>query len=342
MGNLNIFSTANAGDIIDYGVKLYKNNFKKLFLISLVAFLPFNLLISILYQSYISNIFNMMGLEASNYDEISQMFKFFGVIIIILLCYLVYGLTIKPIADASIISIVFNDLVYSKKILIKEAVNNNKKKFGKLLLSRVFFWVILSAFSFFVYFFFIIIVGILSLVIVGSTFSVFSVSSSASQATQIVLGIFLGLIFLVVFVFFILVISYFVGKFSLSIQAVAIEDKNGGDSISRCMRLGKKAFWRITFTYVFGALIVFLLPGTINYISVIVVTASQTPDLPILKILYIISQILVAFLEPILISITTVLFVSLKVRDEGYDIEIEFDNLIDEKKQDLQGEIYEY
>jgi hypothetical protein len=166
------------------------------------------------------------------------------------------------------------------------------------------------------------------LVFAGCSFGVvvaFAATLRGSQATT--LATLLGALFVVgVVLLFIPVVLFFFIRFILSTQAIVLEGLGPLSGLARSWRLVGKSFWR--------ALLIFVLVLVLSYIISVIPSllalfglnlisgGAATAQLRNQAIGTFIAQIGLILGLPLLFSIYTLLYYDLRIRKEGYDIEL--------------------
>ncbi|HEY8500372.1 MAG TPA: hypothetical protein VIL89_07110 [Clostridia bacterium] len=329
METLRPLRNARFTDIIDYGFFLYKKHFRKIFLLDLMFYLPFMVLYTIINPVFSNNYLNLFSTPESiaidPAEFISSIMALYAMLFGSLFIYMIYWVTLNNVFDGSIIKILYADVVLKKEKTIGQVVRECFRQFGTLLLGKILYGMIIYAVAMVVYL--IIIAGIFA-----GMFSLFGLTSivSSLQWLKVVLFILAALILISAFVFIILTVGYFSGKYWMFLPAVCIENKKAGQSIGRCGNLAKNGFFLISRSYIAGLILVALLPGVINIIGVFIVSATGDFDITILQIGSVVSQLFAAVLQPLFVCVMTALYITLRVKREGLDIEIALWKIIED------------
>ncbi len=326
-------SNMRVGDVLDYSIEIYKKNFKQLTLLTLTFYTPFILLITFVTNSFygdmldFTNFVNPTSIESSA-DIPFKILAVYLSIFIIGIFYIVYWISLKGVMDASIIRIVFNDIVYRKKLKLKDVIKDSFGDFKNLLINKVLYGLIIFGVYLGAYIAFIILIMIITF---GSVFLFrdaiqFGVQG-ISRSWTVILAVFIGLIVLALILGLLAIVFYFMAKYSIGVHSVTIERKTGVEGISRCNDLGKKSFWYVALSYVFGNILFYFVPVIINYI-VVGLNMFYYDNYKLVQIISGSFQVLFSILAPFLTTLLTVLFISLKIRNEGFDLELKFDKMI--------------
>ncbi|NLG89434.1 MAG: hypothetical protein GX494_09550 [Clostridiaceae bacterium] len=328
METLRPLRNARFTDIIDYGFFLYKKHFRKIFLLDLMFYLPFMVLYTIINPVFTDNylnIFNMsdnMAIEPA--DFISSIMTLYAMLFGSLLIYMIYWATLNNVFDGSIVKILYADVVLNREKTIGQVVRECFRQFGTLVLGKVLYGMIMSAVGIAVYF-------IMFIVIFAGTFSLFGLTSAVlPQWGRTVLIIAAVVILFLIFIIIAWTVGYFSGMFWMFLPAVCIENKKAGQSIGRCGNLGKKNFVLIGLSYIAGTVIVALFPGIINTVVIVFSSVTGSIDVTLLKIGSVVSQLFAAILQPLFVCIMTALYITLRVKREGLDIEVALWKIIDD------------
>lgn len=328
METLRPLRNARFTDIIDYGFFLYKKHFRKIFLLDLMFYLPFMVLYTIINPVFTNNYLNLFNTPESiaidPSEFISSIMALYAMLFGSLIIYIIYWVTLNNVFDGSILKILYADVVLKKEKTIGQVVRECFRQFGTLILGKILYGMIMYAVAMVVYL--IILAGVFA-----GTFSILRITSIASTRWLSVVLIILGVLILIsAFVFIILAVGYFSGKYWMFLPAVCIENKKAGQSIGRCGNLAKNGFFLISRSYIAGLIFVALLPGIINTIIIFISSATGNFDVTILQIGSVVSQLFAALLQPLFVCIMTALYITLRVKREGLDIEIALWKIIED------------
>ncbi|HAA26210.1 MAG TPA: hypothetical protein DCE11_08890 [Ruminiclostridium sp.] len=328
METLRPLRNARFTDIIDYGFFLYKKHFRKIFLLDLMFYLPFVVLYTIINPVFTDNYLNFFSMPESIVEPtelVSSLLTLYAMLFGSLFIYMIYWITLNNVFDGSIIKILYADVVLQREKTIGQVVRECFRQFGTLVVGKILYGMIIYAVAMVVYL--VIIAGVFA-----GTFSIFGLTSivSTMQWLSVVLIILAAVILISAFVFIVLTVGYFNGKYWMFLPAVCIENRKAGQSIARCGNLAKNSFFLISRSYIAGLIIVALLPGTINMIMVFIVSGAGDFDMTLLQIGSVASQLLAAILQPLFVCIMTALYITLRVRREGLDIEVALWKIIED------------
>jgi Membrane domain of glycerophosphoryl diester phosphodiesterase len=147
----------------------------------------------------------------------------------------------------------------------------------------------------------------------------------ASGSNGLLVGVLV--IGLLLFVFlFIPAIIFFTVRFLLTIQAIVLEGKGPLAGLGRSWRLVQGSFWRVLGIVVLLNLLIYIIAGIpATLVSLALTLGSGDPLNNLVRnqaITTLVTQIGVILAQPIALSIYTLLYYDLRVRKEGYDIEV--------------------
>lgn len=316
------------GDVLDYSVEALKQNFKGLLFISLVLFIPWIVFYTLTLNSVINNqvwnslsikgIFNESTLEYSyNYGQEDSSIG--GMIfLVVYLLPIIYNLTIKLVSNASVIKMIY-DYAISDRVTINSFSDALKLIKGclrflpKLMGSLVLFVIILIS----VYFAFSLAFGMILIIPIGMIID--------SEMTTVAMGVVLSIFMLVIILAIFLAIGYFAVRLIFGANAIVIEGTSVFGSIKRSIYLTKGKFWHIAVTSIFAFLLYALFSLLLAGGSVMLLYVNKTAFI----VFYTFSQLCTSLIEPFILIYITLLFISMKVRKEGLDLEIKMRKLID-------------
>ena len=321
------------GDILDYSIELYKKNFKKLFILSLVLYIPFILLYTAVTSYMTGDLFKSAGFNFNSGtfteapDTSQAMYNFiayFAVIAVMGLLYMAFSITLQPVLDASVSQIIYNDAVNGKETSWREAARKSFKHFGRLLLNRLLYGLIIyGILSAAVFIFYIALFMGLFAAFGSSLFAESSAAPDVFAAIVMIIFIVVGLLGMGLFV------GYFAVRFGFGTQSVIIENVSASRAISRSHEITGKKFWHSGLSVAVAAVMVMTLPSTAAYAVYFVAFVD--------KGIYILAnsvvQIIVGLVQPFITVVMTMLFIDLKIRKEGLDLEAKVDVMLEEERR---------
>lgn len=328
----------SVGDVLDYSIAVYKRNFKSLTALSLIFFVPFSLITALLSTYSVGNLFDFTkytedftGSSAYNSEMLSSMATFYAGYSLIMLLLLVYAITLKPVMDASIIQIVYSDVVHQRTEKMKSAIGKSFQKFGSLVASKVLYYLILFGVSIGMGIVLFIVAMIISVVLVGVTSQI--AGSFSDLLPGAVMGIVMIIFIILLYIGLIVGYFYFILRFGLGVQSVVIENKTATEGLSRSLFLTKKNFWRLFFAFLFGSVLFFLFPALLSYAATLLGLLHKA----LFVAGYVLGQMIYAIVYPFVIVLMTMIFINLKVKKEGLDLEVKVDRMFEEMERQDQN-----
>lgn len=331
MESLRTLYKARFTDVLDYGIYLYKKHFRKIFIITLIFNIPVAVLLTVINPIFTNQYFNMLNdptAVASNPQAIfSSVLTLYTMIFGVLALYGINTLTLRNVWEGSITKILYADVVLKEERSIRQVVRECFRQFGSLFLGRFLYGLIQYAVIFVIYI--VAVAGVTGgvIVIFWTTISVMEPWLSVVLTVLSVI-ILLGIAFLIA----VLVGSYF-GRFWMFLPSVCIEQKKGGSAVGRCGSLGKKSLWLTGLTYITGTIFVSLLPGISSFALNSVSVISGEVDITLMKMGAVAIQLLSSVLQPLMTCILTALYITLRVRNEGLDLELSLWSI---KKEEME------
>ncbi len=334
MESLRTLHKARFTDVLDYGIQLFKKHFKKLFLINLIFNIPIQVLLTVINPMFTSQYLTMFDTTSDMISSnptamFSSILTLYTMIFGVLALYGLYAMTLQNVWEGSVIKLLYSDVVLKQERSIRQVINECFRQFWSLLGGRFLYGLIQYGIITVLY------IAIIALTFAG-VFSVMGVVAIETPWVTVALAILGILTALVVTFFIVILVGFFFGRFWMYLPAICIEQKKAGDSIGRGANLGKNSFWLISLTYVVGNLFVWLFPGIINTVFSSVALLSGDIDVTLLRVGAVITQIFTAILQPLMICIFTSLYITLRVRREGLDMEVALWSIKQEEKDKTQ------
>lgn len=328
------------GDVLDYSVEAFKQNFKGIVLLSLILYVPWTVLNSIisniLVDNQLSGVFTMYKDMFNGVYSPEMLESYLGdtsafgntVTGLMGMLQLVYSLTIKLVLNAAVIKMIYDYAISGEvkvssfsdvKALIKYCFRFMPKMMG----NAVIFAVILGA-----AYFISIIVGVLVIMVP-------IIAISALDFPPVLLAVAIIFLVLLVIIGVLLAIGFFAIKLIFGANIIVIEGKSVSESIKRSFYLGKGKFWHIAFSGIFAIMLYYLFNALLLGATMFLAVVNNT--------LYIVvnafAQMSSAIAEPFILVFITVLFINMKVQKEGLDLEVKMRRLIEEENSTDLGTI---
>lgn len=322
----------SAGDIIDYSIEVYKRNFKKVTILSLIFYVPFLFLYSAFTNSF-SSVPAIFGGNRYNTPETGA-----GYILLILfagILYLFYILTIYAVMSSAVSKVIYDDIVYQRSRKLKTIIKESFKKFPSLFGYKTLFYLIMAGIAFAILIVASLLIGILSSItgILGVT----SMESGGYAGVGIFVVIMIIMYLLLIFSL-IVAIGFFYIKFGMGIQVIATENRGATEAISRSLLLSRFNFKSSFGALLFGLILYYFIPtlGT-GIVSVLLITDPEAYK----SIYFVIStaiQVIQAVFYPFIITLMTVIFINMKINNEGLDLEVKVNGLLEQQYNTGAGE----
>lgn len=335
--NSNDLKSMNIGDILDYSVEAFKQNFKGLLLLSLILYIPwivfYSITVNLVLGNQMSNLLDMYknifsgqySQEMFNYTQETPAFQ--SVITLIMsLLQGVYMLTFKLILNAAVIKMIY-DFAISGQVTVNnfsEAIKLIKGCFRflpKLMGNAVLFVLILGA----VYFASVLIATLAIIIPVAVRI--------VTGLPSVVLGLIMIALIVLAFIGIVFCIAFFAIKLIFGANTIVLEGKSVFESIKRSFYLTKGKFWHIAFASIFAFLLYYLFGVLLVGGSFLLVFVNKT--------VYIVAnafmQMCGALIEPFIMIYITFLFINMKVQKEGLDLEVKMRKLIEHDRKRMNN-----
>ncbi|SEP00719.1 glycerophosphoryl diester phosphodiesterase membrane domain-containing protein [Paenibacillus sp. OV219] len=304
------------GRMLDYSFQLYRRQFGKLFLLTLLYFGPIYLLMYLLMPT-------AMEQSATNFSVIFDTFSgstvdpvlqqdtldagavtsLVGIVLFILIA-IVYLVCLGPVFAAASVFFVQSIFDGHAPLSIREALKQAFRRFGALLGSSLLFALIcfgLTVVS-------VILLVILFAVGAGGMFIGGSFSEGGSAATSVISVI---VMIVVVYLGLILLWSYFAIRWMYYLPVTALKEESIG--LGRSWTLTRKSFWRLFGTMFIMSLIVWVVTVVVQLLLTALIGPSMLGEL--------LSVLIKIVCIPLPIVLYAVSFFDLKVRKEGYGLD---------------------
>ena len=317
----------SAGDVLDYSLELFKKNFKSIFLVVGIFNIPIFIILGFFFTDIIDGLTYSRDINTSFMLEEIEYYT--DINLFITLAFFLNFFTFQLIIDFLVINIIYNDILFDKKIsvfryFIKAIIN-----MPKLILNEVIFWITASMASLILFF---------ALSSISSLFIALGMPAIAFPDT-------IGIIYLSVVVLLSIVVTnivfsigiYPLLRTSLGKVIVSVERKNGIVSYAKswCFDGSRSHIyifacgWLGLLVVVFIIIAVFLLILLLSSMFTnFVVSITGT----VFAISFLIGVIAGLFIYPLFWVIYTVIYINLKVIKEGLDLELYIEKLHSKQK----------
>lgn len=327
----------NIGDILDYSVDAFKQNFKGIVLLSLILYVPWIVIYSIaenifignpmseyfnLYKDFLKDAIPQNVLDSYIADANTTNYNTL-IVSLFSLVQLIYSLTFKLVFNAAVIKMIY-EYVISGEVKIKtlsdvRSIIKDCFKFLPNMMGNAIMFVIILGSAYFIS----IIAGVFIVVVPIAILAPLSSSNPAYLAIVVIL--------LSIFVILgvIIAVGFVAVKLLFGANTIVIEGKSAFQSIGRSFYLAKGKFWHIGFACAFAFVLYYLFGSMLVGASMFLEVFNKT--------LYIVvnafSNMCAAIVEPFILVFITILFVNMKIQKEGLDLEVKMRRLIDSEKQ---------
>ncbi|HZJ82780.1 MAG TPA: hypothetical protein VFD57_03115 [Clostridia bacterium] len=314
--NINFLKPMTVSEILDNTFRTYRDNFVAIMVFSAIIGGFFALLLSFVTQQsmvpgmplvqwdeLLQNPNMIPDMEANmNYEEfLPQLFMFQG---IIFLLSMVSAIFINPLIQGGIINITYHDVI-GKKLDYKEALTSTLKKYWQLVLTGL---------SLIPYYIAMVIVIIIVTIIMVIPLVLLGIGMSGDPTGG---KIALFVLMLLLFIAGIIILSILSNIFIVFTYHVAMIEKSYNfGAIGRSFKLVAKKFWRVIGINFLILLIVGIIGGILTFISGITSIVSPNSFISTYAITFLMS----AFIAPISLIATTLLFTDVKARVESIEI----------------------
>lgn len=327
------------GDVLDYTISVFRDNFKALAMITVMLYLPWVFISSLGTGTILGGLFSSMSQyfvdtfqgKDVNYLDSMDLYGFTqnfyaATIFNNLLGWLgyAYSATIKLVFHASIMKIAFDYITKNGKKYntFQDAKFVIKESFGRLgdMLGNAALYTVIT--------FGAIIAGALIFGIFAVVLT-FVIGQSMDTITSI---IYVSIIVISVLAY-LFGVSVIMSRIIFGANIVVNEKKSVSESFSRSNSLSKGSYWYILGCAVFMILLYNVMGNIMGALPFLGFKIGA-----LVTLLYVLVQVASAFIYPFIIVFLTVLYVDLRVKKEGFDLEIRFDKLIDQENKKLSGE----
>lgn len=319
------------GDVLDYSVEAFKQNFKGLVLISLILYVPwivfYSLTVNIFSGNQITDLFNMYKdlfnsyMEDSYYIPSSSYTTTNAIVNLMATLQFIYSITIKLVLNAAVIKLIY-DYAVSGNVEVNtfsDALNLIKgcfKFMPKLMGNAILFGLIVLA-AYFIS------------ALVGGLLIIFPIIGIADMnLPRVVLAIIIVLLVLVVIIGVLLCVGFFAAKLIFGANAIVIEGKSVTESLGRSFKLTKGKFWHVIVACLFAILLYYLFNSLLVGATVLLSLVNKTAYI----IINTFAQMSSSLIEPFFLVFITIMFINLKIQKEGLDLEIKMRKMIAEEK----------
>ncbi|MDQ2086201.1 hypothetical protein RBH29_07130 [Herbivorax sp. ANBcel31] len=325
------------GDVADYSIEIFKRNFKVLFFLSLILYVPWIIIDSLVDSYVITNTFGLFEDLFSSFENYNH-FDYYGdfgnyqstaISNLFTLLNICYSLSIKVVFQAAVMKIVYDYMTKGRTISFSykntfKLIRYCFKYMWRMAGYTAIFYIILFALYFVSLF-------------VGAIIFVFLLGIAFTTAQEWIMTVFIVLFALVVILGMIILVGFFWVRLIFGNNIIVNENSSFSNGIKRAFQLSKGSFWHIGISSLFCYIIYSLIGGMVTGISVVAIGINNI----LFYTLYSFGQVLNAVLYPFVVVFITVLFIDAKVKKEAFDLELKLNKMIEKQKSELKKEIGE-
>jgi len=332
------------GDVLDYAIEAYRRNLKSITLLSLIFLVPFTFVTTAVtgyFSAELMKYANPPGngifpffklvrfVAAANPgigDELGKglgeavytTLAFYFVLILIGLLSLAYSVTLKAVMDASVIRIVYFDVVHARSVDWRQAVKLGFSRFASLMTNKILTALIIAGTVAAGYIVFFILILVFTFGMIGPTLG--NNAPMGTFAAIFLVQLIIGLVCVILFF-----IAFFTVKLCLGIHSVVIENRSAVEAVKRSWKLTGGNFWSIALTYLFGSVLFFTVPTILSIAANILIFVNKT----LFVAGVIATEVVSSLLYPFILTLLTMVFINLKIKKEGLDLEVKVDKLLE-------------
>lgn len=301
------------GDILDYSIEFFRNNYKKLFILTLVFHVPIIIIIGFITGNG-GMISKSLAVTISNPNINFPIMEIVSLYIGILL-NLVYSSYILPILTLAVIKFTFDGAISNKYYKTNALLGYSIKKLG---------WYILSS----------LIIGAITGTVISVLYFILIVAVILSTylfTYNIVLGIISIIITSLLCIAFIIVLIYFSTRIIFMPHAIILENANSITALSSSFKLTKKKFWRSAFVYFWAGILVMFIPTLLSSLQVFL----PFNDFVVNRVIYAILMGGVALFYPFMQIATTMLYTNYRAENGSLQLIKDVEELVKDEDDSI-------
>lgn len=295
-----------AGDILDRAIRIYRRNFVPLVTIVAIVTLPFALVQ--VFAALISYPLGPSQFDAGGFES-GRLLLGQG------LTYIAaFAAAIAAIFQNAALAAFVSEKFLGQEISVRQAYRRAMHHWLSLLIA-------------------IFLIGMINVIVFGVLFGVFlvpllaiaSLGSGADSGASAVLGI-MSLVFCCLLAPAFVVAIFLNTRWAFFIQAIVLENFNSTGGMGRSWKLVKGSFWRVLFLLVAISLIIYLF--SLGPVLLVTVAAMILASPVLIALASAVSGTLVSLLfTPLQFAALTVLYYDLRIRKEGFDLELQMQDI---------------
>ncbi|GIL15046.1 MAG: hypothetical protein BroJett039_02190 [Chloroflexota bacterium] len=304
----------SVGDILDHAIRIYRRNFAPLVLIVAIISLPYTAIqfvLTLLTNPFLFGVARNVSPIPSS--ELNTSLALAGQLVGLLLT-LVY--VFAAIFQSGALTAFVSEKFLGRAITVRQAYGRALQHWLALLIATVLLT-----------FVFIALFGALCGLWVVPLLGIGALSSTLESESSAALGLF-SLLFCCLLLPMLSIGVFFSVRWTLFVQAIVLENYNSTGGLGRSWKLGKGSFWRILFVLAALTLLVLGLNLGFYLLALTLATALQSPLL-IAVFATVSLQLVNILVTPLQFSVLTILYYDLRVRKEGFDLQMQMQRLPD-------------
>lgn len=293
----------SAGDILDRAIRIYRHNFLPLVIIVAVVSVPL-VLIQVIATALT---FPLSGdLSSSPLLDGSTAAGVFGIATVLT------GIVgaVFAIFEQGAIAYFVSERFLGKAVTVRQAYRRSFSRWLSLLIAALLLGLALSGL-------FLVLFGVIVLPLVGVT----ALGANGGGTASTLAGL-ASLCLCLLFIPALLASVFLYTHWVFWIPSIVLESYNSTGGLGRSWKLVRGTFWRVLgFIVVLSIIITFFSAGPIYLVSLLAIFLPS----PILGILIqsVASSIIVILVTPIQYATLTVLYYDLRIRKEGFDLQMQ-------------------
>jgi hypothetical protein len=308
------------GDLFDISFRLYRENFLTFIGIAALLQIPFTIVQALVQfllggpaLSAINNLASAPpGRNPLEFLPIGQIVAYYGLTfgLSVFQFLVIYNLMIGALSKA------ISRSYLGQPISIINSYQFGGRRYAALLLVSLIIFGITS------------LLGLIFFVLyIGAIFALIAGAGSGSGAAALITGIAVIIMVLLLLALFFVGLAYVYTRFLFSTQAIILEENVGAlASIRRSWQLVKGSFWRALGVVVLMGILVYIiaaLPATLLTMFLTFTSAGSVVDYGRNQAIgIIVAQLGQIIALPLQFAVYTLLYYDMRVRKEGYDLEI--------------------
>lgn len=304
----------SVGDILDHAIRIYRRNFAPLVLIVAIISLPYTAIQFVL--TLLTNPF-LLGFARNaspiSPSELNTSLALAGQLVgfLFMLLYV-----FAAIFQSGALTAFVSEKFLGRAITVRQAYRRAVQHWLALLIATVLLTLV-----------FVALFGALCSLWVVPFLGIGALGSTLDSESSAAFGLF-SLMFCCLLLPMLSVGVFFSVRWAFFVQAIVLENYNSTGGLGRSWKLGKGSFWRILFVLAALTLLVLGLNLGFYLLALTLAMALQSPIL-IAAFVSVSLQLVNILVTPLQFSVLTILYYDLRVRKEGFDLQMQMQRLPD-------------